>query len=911
MSRANFGPRGLDIGSGNRGLVYLYGLSDFWSVMFEDSEKIELLLEASSVKMADIYSKFLQLTSSLSLADIEVTSRQQIKLYILSETDLVQGSANTYSLTEKILSSNFITNRPFLPTTTLSAEAGYHINDSGTEITFYKPVSELGFPARVTTGGVKQYSFWLVDSAIDEGFIYAHYGKLLQVTPETSTENYKNFIYGLFYLFANGPTMSLMSKGLNLVLGIPLARETESVIDIRKYLDTDQYLVITDANQYLVPYGLQPSVSIGDTLVLGQEIAQWIELKDWIEDGDWWINLQIPATLMPYIPSGETDRYAKSGSYADYLMRNFLKKHTFLVNVKTIDFKNIQTFEKLWSIITDVKPTHTYPIYIWTVPTGDEVMDLADANLSLRWDQFKCDNLSAPIAKMRRFPVALATISAGNYAASITATGNTVSYTMAGSAGVCRGDAALSQTDPSYFEVEILAVPASPDVRLRVGVGTLSQTLTSELGETSNSYCLMVDSTNTPYKRHNGVSSSYGLPLAEGDIIGVVLDSGSLEFYINGISQGVAYSGLSGSLYPMVSFYNNSGTSVDFNFGERAWAYEPPFDAAYPGVVHTYITPLTRGCPQFTRYSVRPEIADLMGANPAINGLPRIYEGEMITKLVNYVAAFRGNTPEEAAWVKSFLHHDHDVYRAPRTTVDLSRDMMVWGNAGVSVRSNSLPRVVPLYATTQDDLITKFASVGSVPPGLDTWSFTLFQTQQADAGINVTAINQSQVYSSYDIMLAAYYTLFFRGTNIYYLGNFMPYESYKTFAPPIDQLREGDYLLFQRIQEKTVAAYWVTTNQEYDVQPFFQITNNENLALSVDSMPITRGMGVYSAYYYLRGSGVQFLPGQSSSINGVGINHDLGSTGLVEAKVFTDIYNPTPIIMDRSGKSINVRRDMR
>jgi hypothetical protein len=51
------------------------------------------------------------------------------------------------------------------------------------------------------------------------------------------------------------------------------------------------------------------------------------------------------------------------------------------------------------------------------------------------------------------------------------------------------------------------------------------------------------------------------------------LDTGTITFYKNGVSQGVAYTGISGTFTPMV-LLNTSSNSI--NFGQRPFAYTPP-----------------------------------------------------------------------------------------------------------------------------------------------------------------------------------------------------------------------------------------------------------------------------------------------------------------------------------------------
>lgn len=382
-------------------MTYLYGVSDFWAHIFEGREKIDLLLEAETQQSSEVYSRFLQLTSTLSLSEIQTTLNTQLKLVILRVEDLVPGTTNTYYLPETIVDASFIMNRPFLPTLTLEKDTHFNINAEGTEVTLFEKLESLNFPIRKNSEGVNEFALWLSDAKIDEGLINRFYGRLIGVSPNQSTEKFKNFVYGLFYLYSRGPNLALFRKGLNLALGLPLARDYETVLDIRQYLETNQYLVITDINQYLIPYGVVPTVSEGDYLTPSQEIAQWIEIKDWTTDGKWWLNLYIPKSVMPYVPDGQLDRYAIEGSYADQVMEGFLKNHTFLVNVNVTSFKDIQSFQELFDIIYRVKPSYTTPIYIWSVPI-EENIPIEDEFSAIRLNSEWCENLSSPISRMVR-----------------------------------------------------------------------------------------------------------------------------------------------------------------------------------------------------------------------------------------------------------------------------------------------------------------------------------------------------------------------------------------------------------------------------------------------------------------------------------------------------------------------------
>ena len=95
------------------------------------------------------------------------------------------------------------------------------------------------------------------------------------------------------------------------------------------------------------------------------------------------------------------------------------------------------------------------------------------------------------------------------------------------------------------------------------------------IGNTATSYAYR----HSGQKYNNAASSAYGGVYGAGNVIGVALDldAGTLTFYLNNVSQGTAYSGLSGTFYPGISVEQSGSTStVQANFGQRPFAYTPP-----------------------------------------------------------------------------------------------------------------------------------------------------------------------------------------------------------------------------------------------------------------------------------------------------------------------------------------------
>ena len=92
-------------------------------------------------------------------------------------------------------------------------------------------------------------------------------------------------------------------------------------------------------------------------------------------------------------------------------------------------------------------------------------------------------------------------------------------------------------------------------------------------GFSSSAYVYLSFSGN---KRNNNSSVAYGATFqALNDVVGVALDmdAGTLTFYKNGVSQGQAYSGLTGAYFPYLSDVGGNITLAYANFGQRPFAY--------------------------------------------------------------------------------------------------------------------------------------------------------------------------------------------------------------------------------------------------------------------------------------------------------------------------------------------------
>jgi len=117
------------------------------------------------------------------------------------------------------------------------------------------------------------------------------------------------------------------------------------------------------------------------------------------------------------------------------------------------------------------------------------------------------------------------------------------------------------------------------------GVANLTAHLGNEVGNDANGWAYGNKNTDgTGTKRTAFTSTAYGeqLPIntPNSAVVGVALDmnAGTLIFYLNGVSQGTAFTGLTGTLYAAVGQQTQDGMTctVIANFGASAFAYSVP-----------------------------------------------------------------------------------------------------------------------------------------------------------------------------------------------------------------------------------------------------------------------------------------------------------------------------------------------
>ena len=124
-----------------------------------------------------------------------------------------------------------------------------------------------------------------------------------------------------------------------------------------------------------------------------------------------------------------------------------------------------------------------------------------------------------------------------------------------------------------YWEVFLVSAPTTNGIGIGVALDTANVTTQNF---TSGAGWLYYTQNGNKY---NTGAAAYGSSSTTNDVIGVALDmdAGTLTFYKNNVSQGQAFSGLSGNSLVALIGYDQSGTSsFAINFGQRPFAYTPP-----------------------------------------------------------------------------------------------------------------------------------------------------------------------------------------------------------------------------------------------------------------------------------------------------------------------------------------------
>lgn len=144
-----------------------------------------------------------------------------------------------------------------------------------------------------------------------------------------------------------------------------------------------------------------------------------------------------------------------------------------------------------------------------------------------------------------------------------------------------RATTSKDYTDNGYFEIAITTMDAGGFIV--VGIGTTSATLSGYVG--SDAYGWGYYGAEGGKKTNSGTPVAFGSSFAQGNVIGVAFKNGKVWFAKNNswygdpaAGTGEAFSGITGSLFPMVGLYDGVAPvdSVTARFTAGSFSYSPP-----------------------------------------------------------------------------------------------------------------------------------------------------------------------------------------------------------------------------------------------------------------------------------------------------------------------------------------------
>lgn len=130
---------------------------------------------------------------------------------------------------------------------------------------------------------------------------------------------------------------------------------------------------------------------------------------------------------------------------------------------------------------------------------------------------------------------------------------DTVATSATSAGGSVRGLTGRDASDNRYFEIYFTG-----NSTVFLGIGKATASITAPPGNDANGYAY---NASNGQKITNNSGSAYASAI-NNTTVGVQLNAGVLTFYVQGVSQGTAFSGLTGTFYPMIGTTNGANPQV-------------------------------------------------------------------------------------------------------------------------------------------------------------------------------------------------------------------------------------------------------------------------------------------------------------------------------------------------------------
>jgi hypothetical protein len=207
----------------------------------------------------------------------------------------------------------------------------------------------------------------------------------------------------------------------------------------------------------------------------------------------------------------------------------------------------------------------------------------------------------------------------------VTISDGNLAFTSTATTAACRVLSTIGMSTGKWY-CEYIATSSSTLPNVGIAISTDSPDA-GYVGATAGSYGYYALNGN---KYNNGSNSAYGATFNNGDVIGIAFDAsaGSLTFYKNGTSQGVAFTGIPAGTYYFGQGDYTATFSGAFNFGQQPFTYTPPTG---------YVALNTYNLPTST----------IVKGNTVMDAT--LYTGTLLSNAITNAASFK----PDLVWVKS------------------------------------------------------------------------------------------------------------------------------------------------------------------------------------------------------------------------------------------------------------------
>jgi len=375
------------------GRYLLQFTSDLWATLYGGARTLGSLLGVEAEILKRLYFQVLRVAAPAYLDSMPIF-REDFWHLVTFRADEGVGGAFRYLLPAPYVEIPFLFNRIYEPTIIARAGADYRleVTRDRTHLVFEDdPFARANYPIR-DLGTTKEITFFAPKVYTDEQDLYKLFGYLTSIV-RPSSEQYRQLIKGVLYLFGNGPILYALNAGLQLAAGYPVSREADVVVEITR--DAEYYHVRTrNGHTYDIPLRATLAVEVGSVLRPLSTFVSDIRVMDYLSDPEWWkggvdnqdptkrVVTYLPQELVPQLPDDPVvNGQVKPGpsrddaAVIDRVFDEYLKYSVMGVKYSTAALGNFKALEEFFGVLWDVKP-HWQAPYTNAYFKVDELVDL-------------------------------------------------------------------------------------------------------------------------------------------------------------------------------------------------------------------------------------------------------------------------------------------------------------------------------------------------------------------------------------------------------------------------------------------------------------------------------------------------------------------------------------------------------